>query len=377
MTYDSTVGGNNPLAVVYNADGARQYEYKTGSYGFFRYYYYDRMGRMSGSINVDGQGMGLHNDPNACRYDQDDQMSVPCENGAPTLTFDGANVVSAWDGADKWHFVHAPGLDDPLIGLLRLSNGTRRELFWITDGSGREFIVADSTGNRPQDYDFNYAWSGWQYAGGTKSAQSFSSSRQESPELPGLSFFRNRVYDQNTGRWTQEDPIGLAGGVNLYQFNGNNPVMFTDPFGLSPEDCKKKVKCPSIAAIQGNPTVRAAGESMLKASMGDNAERRAYLFNGPNGTIRVGEVRVGKPGTGEVEAGVPPDDAIGEIHTHQPIPGVNGLSFPGGPPSGPDAARIREYNINGVVEEPDKRHFQAYDKGGNYYTVKRDPPVHP
>lgn len=37
-----------------------------------------------------------------------------------------------------------------------------------------------------------------------------------------------------TGRWTQEDPIGVAGGVNLYQFNHNNPVMYTDPFGLCP-----------------------------------------------------------------------------------------------------------------------------------------------
>ena len=26
----------------------------------------------------------------------------------------------------------------------------------------------------------------------------------------------------------------MAGGLNLYQFNGNNPVAYTDPFGLTP-----------------------------------------------------------------------------------------------------------------------------------------------
>lgn len=34
----------------------------------------------------------------------------------------------------------------------------------------------------------------------------------------------------------QEDPLGVAGGLNLYQFNGNNPVTFTDPFGLCPPE---------------------------------------------------------------------------------------------------------------------------------------------
>ncbi|HXG45150.1 MAG TPA: RHS repeat-associated core domain-containing protein, partial [Gemmatimonadales bacterium] len=52
------------------------------------------------------------------------------------------------------------------------------------------------------------------------------------PQVPGVAFFRHRAYDSRTGRWTQEDPLGLAGGLNLYQFNGNNPVTFTDPFGL-------------------------------------------------------------------------------------------------------------------------------------------------
>jgi len=56
--------------------------------------------------------------------------------------------------------------------------------------------------------------------------------RAESQQAPGLSFYRNRYYDQNTGRWTQEDPVGIAGGINLYSYVGNNPAVSTDPFGL-------------------------------------------------------------------------------------------------------------------------------------------------
>jgi hypothetical protein len=33
---------------------------------------------------------------------------------------------------------------------------------------------------------------------------------------------------------TQEDPIGLAGGLNLYGFANGDPVNFRDPFGLCP-----------------------------------------------------------------------------------------------------------------------------------------------
>ena len=45
---------------------------------------------------------------------------------------------------------------------------------------------------------------------------------------------RNRYYDPATGRFTQEDPIGLAGGMNLYGYAGGDPVNFSDPFGLCP-----------------------------------------------------------------------------------------------------------------------------------------------
>ena len=35
---------------------------------------------------------------------------------------------------------------------------------------------------------------------------------------------RNRYYDPPTSRFTQEDPLGLAGGMNAYGFANGDPV---------------------------------------------------------------------------------------------------------------------------------------------------------
>ena len=51
-------------------------------------------------------------------------------------------------------------------------------------------------------------------------------------DASGYLYRRNRYFDPSAGRFTQEDPIGLAGGNNLYGFGGGDAVNFSDPFGL-------------------------------------------------------------------------------------------------------------------------------------------------
>ncbi|HHH7875777.1 TPA: RHS repeat-associated core domain-containing protein [Escherichia coli] len=54
---------------------------------------------------------------------------------------------------------------------------------------------------------------------------------QQHDEESGLYYNRNRYYDPLQGRYITQDPIGLAGGWNLYNYP-LNPIIRMDPLGL-------------------------------------------------------------------------------------------------------------------------------------------------
>lgn len=52
----------------------------------------------------------------------------------------------------------------------------------------------------------------------------------------GLSYNYFRDYEPSTGRYVESDPIGLRGGVSTYGYVGGQPILVSDPLGLSKED---------------------------------------------------------------------------------------------------------------------------------------------
>jgi RHS repeat-associated protein len=48
----------------------------------------------------------------------------------------------------------------------------------------------------------------------------------------GLHYNYHRYYDPSTGRYLTPDPIGLAGGINLFAYANLNPINLIDPIGL-------------------------------------------------------------------------------------------------------------------------------------------------
>jgi len=46
-------------------------------------------------------------------------------------------------------------------------------------------------------------------------------------------YYRARYYDPAVGRFLSEDPAAFYGGINVYDYVGNAPTNFNDPFGLA------------------------------------------------------------------------------------------------------------------------------------------------
>ncbi len=60
-----------------------------------------------------------------------------------------------------------------------------------------------------------------------------------------------RYYDPATGRFLQRDPIGIRGGLNVYEYVGSAPSIFVDPTGLGILDWIKDVASAIQEAVEG------------------------------------------------------------------------------------------------------------------------------
>ncbi|MBW2103412.1 MAG: RHS repeat-associated core domain-containing protein, partial [Deltaproteobacteria bacterium] len=107
----------------------------------------------------------------------------------------------------------------------------------------------------------------------------------------GFHYNYHRYYDPQTGRYLTPDPIGLAGGMNLYAYVGNDPVNGVDPIGL--------------ARWKGYLTITSGGEVYGGGILIGAFESEGY--NGKKAKVIV----VGA--MGGVTAGLPVSTTTGEI----------------------------------------------------------------
>jgi len=119
--------------------------------------------------------------------------------------------------------------------------GAQGDIFWFsTDLNSAPLEVSDETGA--------VRWSGQYDSFGQVKRQSEGFQRlassqptlhqplryagQYADDETGLHYNLFRYYDPQMGRFIVQDPIGLAGGINLYQY-AVNPLSWVDPWGLS------------------------------------------------------------------------------------------------------------------------------------------------
>jgi len=151
--------------------------------------------------------------------------------GAATTRFlyDGAALVAEFntDNTLLRRYVHGPGIDEPIVWYERNGGGTYDRNWLVADERGSIIARANDAGAVTEVYSYDEygnpnSWSGsrFRYTG-----QVMLSEAQ-------LYHYKARAYDPRLGRFLQTDPIGFAGGMNLYAHVGNNPANAIDPWGL-------------------------------------------------------------------------------------------------------------------------------------------------
>jgi RHS repeat-associated protein len=117
---------------------------------------------------------------------------------------DGIRLVSASAQAANIAYIHSDHLGSP-----QKMTDTSQAVTWDAqfDPFGEEFLKSGSA-VQPNRFPGQYA-----------------------DAETGYSYNYFRDYDPTIGRYLQSDPIGLAGGYNVFAYSLANPIRFSDPTG--------------------------------------------------------------------------------------------------------------------------------------------------
>ena len=154
------------------------------------------------------------------------------KNVAGTITryvYDGEDILLEYDGTNTFvaRYSHGDQVDQPLV----LQKAGQGFFYYHSNNQGSITHLTDSAGTIANSYVYDSY--GRQLTVAESVIQPFSYTGREYDGESGLYFYRARYFDQNTGRFLSEDPIGFdAGDQNLYRYVFNNPTNLNDPEGF-------------------------------------------------------------------------------------------------------------------------------------------------
>ncbi len=158
-----------------------------------------------------------------------DPLGRRIERAGSTTTrylYDQEDIVEELDGGNmlKFRHTHGPGIDESLATRTIAGQVT----YYEADGLGSIGDTTDTSGHVSVAY--RYDSFGNPRVGSANPGYAFTG-REWDPET-GLHFYRGRYYDPELGRFISEDALGHVGGPSFYTYSSNNPIRFSDPFGL-------------------------------------------------------------------------------------------------------------------------------------------------
>jgi RHS repeat-associated protein len=247
------IGANNKLLWVNRGTDAAPTEGQAQPYTL---YTYDGAGRTTYRSRKYASGLnwrfkyGWDGDNRLRQIDQvaDAGGSNPFTRFGATYNGDGLRMQKSetWTGGHTYSWaargiyydtsgsaLYTPGLGQYKAGQHGFYLGDQKgNTRYLSDWQGVSVSQGaryDAYGNKTAVAGSDPHFSDYQHAGAWGYQSEWSSLTD--PAL-SLQYLQQRYYDAEVGRFLSPDPIGFAGGTNLYGYCGNDPVNAVDPLGL-------------------------------------------------------------------------------------------------------------------------------------------------
>ncbi|MBI0067493.1 MULTISPECIES: RHS repeat-associated core domain-containing protein [unclassified Snodgrassella] len=160
-----------------------------------------------------------------------DRDGKPCNR--TTFLWDRMQMIQE-NSADKRQSLYLytdEGSYEPLARIDRTGNQEQHIYYFHTDLNGLPEELTDEAGEIVWECSYQLWGKPIQESAHREIQQNLRYQGQYLDRETGLHYNTFRYYDPDIGRFTQPDPIGLAGGYNLYQY-APNAFMWIDPYGL-------------------------------------------------------------------------------------------------------------------------------------------------